>query len=77
MEFANAANINRKSGERSGGTCCAPTRQTKALQVSLQILPKHLFFGPPSPSLPLITAKHIFERQNALEDALAGAILNW
>jgi hypothetical protein len=40
MKFANATNLDRNSGERSGGFCGAPLPQTKALQVSSQILPK-------------------------------------
>ena len=40
MKFASANNLDRNSGERSGGICCAPFPQTKALRVSSQILPK-------------------------------------
>ena len=40
MKFASATNLDRNSGERSGGICSAPSPQTKALQVSSQILPK-------------------------------------
>ena len=40
MESANANNLDRNSGERSGGICCAPSPQTKALRVSSQILPQ-------------------------------------
>jgi hypothetical protein len=40
MKSANATNLDRNSGERSGGICGAPLPQTKAPQVSSQIQPK-------------------------------------
>ena len=41
MDSANATNLGRDSGERSGGICGAPLPQTKAPQVSSQIRPVH------------------------------------